>query len=200
MASTRFSTDTYNTNSRYRKKYNTIVYGSNIRINPKYPVGCLMFVAEMNNDTNKIEGIGLIKNIISPDRHKIYPNDDYNRYVYKGQYWLGREDLQKIDAELVTIFDIILFRGKTHLKRVSGISVLTEKLFLGWKAELKDLLTRVKNAFLKSFKNSKNEIICKEVKKNEKIPKTKKVVIDLDLDKELIDINFDLSSNSNSKC
>ena len=139
------------------KKHNTSVYGSIIRINEKYQVGCLMFVAEMNNDTNKIEGIGLIKNIISPDRHKIYTNDDYNRYVYKGQYWLGRDQLEKIDAELVTIFDIILFRGKTHLKRVSGISVLTEKLFVGWKAELKDLLTRVKNAFIKSFKNE-NEI------------------------------------------
>jgi len=156
MASTRFTTDTYNTNSYYRRKNNVIVYGSNIRINQKCPVGAFIFVAEMNNNTNKIEGIGLIKNILSPEKHKIYENDDYNRYVYKGKYWLGRDQLEKIDSDLVTILDIILFCGKSHLKRVSGISILTDQLFLHWKGSLKELLTRVKNAFLKIFKEKQN--------------------------------------------
>jgi len=164
MASTRFTTDTYNTNSYYRRKHNVVVYGSNIRINQKCPVGSFIFVAEMNNNTNKIEGIGLVKNIISPEKHKIYENDDYNRYVYKGKYWLGREQLEKIDADLVVILDIILFHGKSHLKRVSGISILTDKLFLHWKCSLKDLLTRAKNAFLKSFKEKENKQNENEIK------------------------------------
>ena len=37
----------------------------------------------MNNERNRIEGIGLIKNLLVVDkRHKIYENNDYNRYIY----------------------------------------------------------------------------------------------------------------------
>jgi hypothetical protein len=63
IASTRFNIDTYNENISYRKQSGIpVIYGTSIRIQEKYDAGALMFVVEMNNDENRIEGIGLIKN------------------------------------------------------------------------------------------------------------------------------------------
>lgn len=155
MASTRYNNETYSTSIEYRRRHNIpVIYGSNIRIAEKCPVDAFLFVAEMNNSINKIEGIGLIKNRVSPEKYKIYSNYDYNRYVYRGQYWMSRETLKTIDSELLTALEVVLFYGKTHLKRGSGISILTEKLFIHWDFELKDILTRVKNAFVSTFKSS----------------------------------------------
>ncbi len=155
MASTRYNNDTHSSSMEYRRRHKIpAIYGSNIRIATKCPVGAFLFVAEMNNSTNKIEGIGLIKNIVSPEKYKIYSNSDYNRYVYRGQYWLSREELKAIDPDIVSDLEVVLFYGKTHLKRGSGISILTEKLFLHWKFELKELLTKVKNAFVTTFKST----------------------------------------------
>lgn len=155
LASTRYNNDTYSTSIEYRRIHNIpAIYGSNIRISEKCPVDAFLFVAEMNNSINKIEGIGLIKNRVCPEKYKIYSNYDYNRYVYRGQYWISRETLKAIDPDIVLILEVVLFYGKTHLKRGSGISILTEKLFLHWKFNLKELLTKVKDAFVSIFKSS----------------------------------------------
>ena len=39
------------------------------------------------------------------------------------------------------------------MKRMSGITVLTDKLFTNWEYELHDLKNKVKNAFLNYFKH-----------------------------------------------
>ena len=52
IASTRFNNDTYNENILYRKQSNIpVIYGTSIRIQEKYDIGSLIFVAEMNNDS-----------------------------------------------------------------------------------------------------------------------------------------------------
>ena len=89
IACTRFNNTTYDENMRYRREHGeTVIYGSTLKIRNIYSQGSLIFVAEMNNQKNQIEGIGLIKNCLIYDkRHNIYDNDDYNRYIYKGNYW-----------------------------------------------------------------------------------------------------------------
>lgn len=159
LATTRFNNETYQQNLLYRQKkqYNAI-YGTCVRIQAKYSLDTIMFVIEMNNETNKIEGIGIIRNRISDDKYKIYLNSDYNRYIYIGDYWMSRQQiLDSDDSELIEIFDLILFKGKSHVKRHAGISVLTKKLFTNWNYELPELEQRVKNLFLKEFR--KNNII-----------------------------------------
>lgn len=138
IASTRFNNDTYEENIAYRKKTGIpVIYGTSIRIQEKYDVGTLMFVAEMNNDENQIEGIGLIRNTLVYDKkHNIYINSDYNRYLYKGDYWISRKTILDNDEEIIKICDTVLFKGKSHLKRVSGISVLTKQLFTNWDYKL----------------------------------------------------------------
>ena len=112
----------------------------------------------MNNEENKIEGIGVIKNKIAHDKkYKIYSDSDYNRIIYQGKYWLSREQLLSLDPELVDIFDKMLFKGKSHLKRQSGISVVTEKLTKKWDHDLNMLKRRIKGLFISIFKNDDQE-------------------------------------------
>jgi len=180
IACTRFNNITYKENIDYRDKHGeNVIYGASLKIRHIYSPGSLIFVAEMNNEQNKIEGIGLIKNTLVLDkRHKIYDNSDYNRYIYRGKYWLNREAIEKIDTDIIEIFDNILFKGKSHLKCRLGITILTDKLFSHWEYELRTLKNKVKCAFLEYFKNSidfeeeKAETVMEEI--FEIIPKLKK--------------------------
>ena len=150
---TRFNNSTYEENINYRLKHNLpVIYGSALKIRNIYLPEALIFVMEMNNDTNKIEGIGLIRNsIVHNKTHKIYDHVEYNRYIYSGKYWIKRE---LIDPQIIEICDKILFKGKSHLKCRSGISILTEKLFTHWDYKIKDLKNKIKNMFLTHFENN----------------------------------------------
>ena len=169
IASTRFNNDTYEENIAYRKKTGiSVIYGTSIRIQEKYDVGTLMFVAEMNNDENQIEGIGLIRNTLVYDKkHNIYINSDYNRYLYKGDYWISRKTILDNDEEIIKICDTVLFKGKSHLKRVSGISVLTKQLFTNWDYKLSVLKNKIRLLFIKIHSlNGPNNILYENNLKN----------------------------------
>lgn len=179
IACIRFSNKTYEENMNYRIKYEEpVIYGLTLKIREKYPIASLIFVVEMNNDTNKIEGIGLIKNLLVHDkRHKIYDNNEYNRYIYRGKYWLNREQINDYNKEIVEIFDNILFKGKSHLKRRLGITVITEKLFVHWNYELHVVKNMVRDLFLVHFKyNINDELINEEEEYFEIIPKKRKII------------------------
>jgi hypothetical protein len=64
--------------------------------------------------------------------------------------------LEAFDAELVEICDLVLFKGKSHLKRQSGISVLTKQLFTNWDYTLEKLKGKVRSAFIAAFKSNNN--------------------------------------------
>jgi hypothetical protein len=154
LASTRFNNDNWHENYTYKQKHNIngVIYGTNIRIKCTHSVGALFFVIEMNNQTNTIEGIGLIRNqLILDKRYNIYSNGDYNRYIYKGDYWLSREKLLYYDKELVEIFEQILFKSKRHLKRQSGISVVSSLLFEKWDYNDEIIKKDLKEIFIKEF-------------------------------------------------
>ena len=178
LACTRFNNTTYDENIRYRNKHNeNVIYGSTLKIRNKYPLGSLIFIAEMNNETNKIEGIGLIRNLLAHDkRHKIYDNNEYNRYIYRGKYWLSREQIDAFNPEILEIFDNILFKGKSHLKCRIGITIITERLFIHWIYELKDLKNKVKELFMNYFKYNMDQELIQEEKEEsfEIIPKKRK--------------------------
>jgi hypothetical protein len=153
IASTRFNNATWNENSDYRVKHNKpCIYGVNIKIADKYS-NSHMFVVEMNNSTNKIEGISLIRSKLVTDRYyQIYENGDYNRFIYQGQYWLSRDQISDKNPELIVIFDKILFKGKSHLKRMSGISVVSQKLFTRWEYNMDKIQQELNELFTIEFK------------------------------------------------
>jgi hypothetical protein len=150
---TRFNNATYNENIKYRKESDEpVIYGAALKIRKTYSPDSLMFIAEMNNDKNRVEGIGLIRNkLVHDKRHKIYENSEYNRYIYRGNYWLSREQLLDLDPEILEILDTVLFKGKSHLKCRTGISILSEKLFIHWIYELRTLKHKIKEVFLQHF-------------------------------------------------
>lgn len=134
LLTTRFNNTTYQENIRFRKENEEIgcIYGSPMAINEKYiQFDSLSFIIEMNNEVNRIEGIGLIRNRVCFDRkfEMLYDNGNYNRYIYKGSYWLDRLVIEEYSPTLVVLFDHILFKGKSHMKRSVGISRITSKLY-----------------------------------------------------------------------
>lgn len=174
IASTRFNNETYNENMTYRKKSGIpVIYGTSIRIQEKYDIGTLMFVAEMNNEENRIEGIGLIRNTqVYDKKHVIYSNSDYNRYLYNGDYWISRDTILEKDDEIAKICDTVLFKGKSNLKRLSGISVLTAQLFTNWDYKLSVLKEKIRALFINVFSSSSlngfnNILLCENNLKNE---------------------------------
>ena len=174
LACISFNNITYNENICYRNKYNKkLIYGSMLKIREIYPKESLIFIAEMNINENKIEGIGLIKNVLVYNRtHKIHDNSECNRFIYQGKYWLSRTQILDVDFEILNIFDDILFKGKSHLKNRIGIRIITDNLFIHWVYDLITLKNKVKNVFLHYFQKKQK----KEEEYFEIIPKIKKLV------------------------
>jgi hypothetical protein len=75
------------------------------------------------------------------------------------------------DDEIAKICDTVLFKGKSHLKRVSGISVLTAQLFTNWDYKLSVLKEKIRALFISMFSvsslNGFNNILCETSLKSE---------------------------------
>ena len=155
IATSRFNDQTWNENSEFRNKHNFkgCIYGAPLQIAVKIPLNSPVFIVEMNNSTNKIEGIGLIKNLIQFDKYyQVYKTGNYNRYTYKSNYRIDRAVLENYNLKMVNLFDHILFKEKTHMKRGSGITTIPEKLLkhklctgVDFKMELRELFQRYFN-------------------------------------------------------
>jgi hypothetical protein len=112
----------------------------------------------MNNETNEIFGIGIIRNkIIIDKKYNIYNYFEYNRYIYKGDYWLSREYILRNNEKIIEILENILFKKKSNVKRQSGITVITPKLYFHWRDydnySEKYLKESIKQLFIKEFMN-----------------------------------------------
>jgi hypothetical protein len=83
--------------------------------------------------------------------YKIYQDGNYNRYIYKSDYHIDREQLLIMNEDLVRIFDYILFKEKTHLKRGSGFTSIPEKLLTHPICEKRDIIRTLKNIFIDYF-------------------------------------------------
>jgi hypothetical protein len=152
ITTSRFSNLTWSRNAEYRNKHKCCVYGSPQEFTHKILAHSLVFVVEMNNDTNQIEGIGLVRNWPCLDKYySVYDDGNYNRYVYKSNYHIGRERLIEYNRTLVENFDQILFKGKTHLKRGTGFITVPDKLLNNPKCNGMDIKFEIKKIFVEEF-------------------------------------------------
>jgi hypothetical protein len=154
IVSTRFNNETWEQNVNFRKKYNYsgCIYGVPQPMSNKIKLNSPVFVVEMNNSINKIEGIGLLKNNIYLDKYyKVYDAGDYNRYIFKGKYRIDRAELISISSKLVELLDYILFKGKTHLKRGIGFTTIPDKLLNHEKCSGYDIKNELKKLFTRTF-------------------------------------------------
>ena len=155
IVSTRFSNETLGQNSIYRAKHNCCVYGSPQEMSPKILPDSLVFVIEMNNDTNQIEGVGLMYNRPLLDKYyKIYSDGNYNRYVFKSKYHVSRDVLQRFNPRIVESLDYVLFKEKTHLKRGAGFVTVPNQLLFHKKCANLNILKEFKTVFASLFGNN----------------------------------------------
>tara|TARA_Y100000590_G_C15368816_1_gene881733 strand:+ start:208 stop:726 length:519 start_codon:yes stop_codon:yes gene_type:complete len=127
LGTTRFNTTSWNENMRYREKkqHQGCIYGTPKQITETLTLYQPIFVLEMQNDENKIMGIGLIRNAIVLDKHhNIYSDHFYNRYAYKGKFRIDRKDLNHEELKVIVLLDALIFKGYHHLKRGQGITVV----------------------------------------------------------------------------
>lgn len=154
LVSTRFTNNTWNENVAYREKNWPIgcIYGSPQEMSPKILIDSLVFVVEMNNSKNLIEGIGIVKNRTHVDKYyKIYSDANYNRFVYKSEYRLDRDFIINNNEKLVKLLDHILFKGYTHLKRGSGFTTISEKLLKQPVCQNFNIKEEIRILFIKHF-------------------------------------------------
>ena len=119
---------------------------SPIKIMQKINHGARLFVLEMNNDTNRIMGIGLILNNYAMHKYCVYKNGNYNRFVYRGSTKILREQMTAAELLVMEILDGYCFKGNTHLKRGRGIQLFPVKFLLKHLEDI-DILTFIMNMF-----------------------------------------------------
>ena len=92
IMTSRFNTQTLQENRDFVKKNASIkcVYCCPDPIAKNIPIDTVLFVLEMNNETNKIAGIGLVRNHAFMHKYNVYAERSYNRYIYYGKTHIAR--------------------------------------------------------------------------------------------------------------
>jgi hypothetical protein len=123
LLTSRFNDNTWSQNEEYRESHKNIgcIYCSPDPISQIIPNDSIMFILEMNNDSNQIMGIGLVRNHPILNRHHVYDNGNYNRYVYVGKNRIDRTTMTEKEEQVMKIFDILCFTGNRHMKRGQGL-------------------------------------------------------------------------------
>ena len=132
ILTTRFSNYGMKENCTWREERglstSSCVYGTPVMITHHVLDDAYAFVIEMNNDKNKIEGIGLIRNKVCEQRYrKIHSDPNLNRYSYEGEYRVNVSQIgdnvdDKYYKKLICALEVLLFKGKRHSKRSIGIT------------------------------------------------------------------------------
>jgi hypothetical protein len=113
----------------------------------------------MNNSTNKIEGIGLIKNKTMTNKYyKVHIDGNKNRYIYIGEYFIDRNIIDDLNPLLVFVLEEILFKGYTHSKRGSGLTILPEKVLNLDACKDIDIKKEIKQLFIYHFRDKLEQI------------------------------------------
>ena len=132
---TRFDNKTLEENKIWKQKNNEIgcIYGTPVKISEKISPDEEILVLEMNNSTNKIMGIGMIRaggsgqsTVGGGKRCRIYTDNNYNRFIYRSDHRIDMySDYLPLEFhKKIKIIETLLFSGSRHCKRGQGISLI----------------------------------------------------------------------------
>lgn len=123
ILTSRFNNYTWDENCKFRNKYNMngCIYCTPAPIANSIPHETIMFVLEMNNDNNKIIGIGMVRNKPIINKYNVYGNGNYNRYIFIGKTRIDRSQMTYEEEIIMQVFDILCFTGNRHMKRGQGL-------------------------------------------------------------------------------
>jgi len=156
LLTSRFNNSTWNENQIYRKKHPEIgcIYCSPIPIAVTIPKDSIIFILEMNNDENKILGIGMIKNNPNINKYSIYDEGNYNRYVFTGKHRIDRNEMTEEENRIMKVFDILCFTGNKHMKRGQGLKSFPVDMLYNCSKKL-DLVQFIREMFKNRITNTK---------------------------------------------
>lgn len=151
----RYNTETWESSSQYRKKHNfACIYAPPVKLSPSIDLHSPVFIIEMNNSTNQVMGIGLIKNKLVMDKvYKVHADSNCNRYIYIGDHHMSRESLESHNEWLLYVLETILFKGRTHSKRGTGLTKIPEKVLKLDVCEGIDIKKEIRDTFLEYYRS-----------------------------------------------
>lgn len=169
LMTTRFTNDTYYELQRYKENNNMedkCIYNIPIKLRfSRVPINYPMIILEMNNSTNKIEGMGLVLNETHGVyyEHKVYKNMNYNRHTYKSRFYVSfqeeHDDYKSIIlpnpnfVSSITTLTQACFFGKGHLKRGSSFTTIPSKHIT------EDINNSLMEIFLTKYKHETNFLL-----------------------------------------
>jgi hypothetical protein len=131
---TRFTDTTYSENRSWINKNGDAkgcIYGTPVKIKESILPDTTLLVIEMNNTKNSIEGIGIIKNNLTPENkkhYKIYSDNNYNRFIYKSHFRIDKNDFTTNEKQMLNLLEHFLFKTPYHCKRGQGIQKIPLKI------------------------------------------------------------------------
>ena len=125
LFTSRFTNSTWSENQQFLEGQSAIncIYCSPSPICKAIAIESILFILEMNNDTNKIMGVGMVRNHPYIQMYSVYSNPNYNRYSYKGKHHIAREEMTEEEDQIFTVFDVLCFTGNYHMKRGQGLTM-----------------------------------------------------------------------------
>jgi hypothetical protein len=153
IATTRFNNTTYYENKSYREHVNHTfgcIYTCIQPITPSIRPNIDIYVLEMNNEINRIMGIGLIHNQPIYNKYFIHKDQKYNVFSYIGDYRIDRNDMTSQQEEIIRVFDILCFKGKRHMKRLKGIKTFPQDMIYNCRHVI-DLNDFMRKTFKQNF-------------------------------------------------
>ena len=162
VLTSRFSNGTHSENTDFRKRNPTIgcIYCSPEPITTQIPIDVVLFVLEMNNDTNKIMGIGMVPNHPRCDNKcNVYEARYYNKFVYIGKNRIDRTEMTEEEETILTIVDNLCFKGNGHMKRGQGLKLFPVKTqyHLSMGEPKLDLVHFITNMFKQRLQKKEND-------------------------------------------
>jgi len=135
------------------------VYGSSKIVSEMVVTDSVMFILEMNNDKNQIEGVGMVRNTLQEPAatvgrrlFDIHKDGNLNRFVYIGSRRIDRKSMTEEEDEVFLALDLLCFYGNAHMKRCHGITMFPLDVVAKCKRVI-DLPEYIKNMFRKRQTN-----------------------------------------------
>lgn len=158
LVTSRFNNATYSENKTYIKNHKKLacIYCCPLVMTNQIPIDSAVFVLEMNNDKNKIMGIGMVRNHPVLNKYRVYKNNNYNRYVYTGKHYINREAMNPQEELIMKALDILCFKGNTHMKRGQGLQLFPLKILYKC-LKVVNILKFIQNMFKIRYQNQEKQ-------------------------------------------
>lgn len=150
ILTSRFNNYTWSENTKYREKYPKFgcIYCSPERISHRIPLNQTVFVLEMNNEMNRIMGVGMVRNKSYHNSFSVYNNENYHRYQYVGKSRIDRSVMNSDEETIMKVFDILCFKGNKHQKRGHGLKAFPLDMLFRC-SKMMDLVEFIRQMFVR---------------------------------------------------